>query len=214
MVSRALLEDYHAWNSTCGGGVKWSVGNPYINAITNELFLATATRLHVLTGGSGVPVAGASYREWAEREWAWLQAAAFYTAGGGLLMDGLDEHSCARAVGAKWTYNQVTAHAVRGGVRVTEGARCVNGAQGVVLTGLADLAAITGDARTLDVAAGIVRGALAYFGNGARLRGRRLAVHAEAQNIYIKLLRVVRFRNRRDERGGVRAELRVRRPPV
>ena len=62
-IFKTLLEDYHAWNGTCGGGVKWSVNNPYINAITNELFLATATRLHILTGGSKVIVAGYTYLE-------------------------------------------------------------------------------------------------------------------------------------------------------
>jgi hypothetical protein len=62
-IFKTLLEDYHAWNGTCGGGVKWSVNNPYINAITNELFLATATRLHILTGGSKVLVAGYTYLE-------------------------------------------------------------------------------------------------------------------------------------------------------
>ena len=44
--------------------------------------------------------------QWAQREWAWLSNAPFYTAGDGLLMDGLDAHNCGRAVGAKWTYNQ------------------------------------------------------------------------------------------------------------
>ena len=43
------------WDDTCGGGLWWNEDRRYKNAITNELFLALAARLHLRTAGRTVP---------------------------------------------------------------------------------------------------------------------------------------------------------------
>ena len=47
------------WDDVCGGGLWWSSEKTYKNAVTNELFLALAQRLHALNGD-------AQYAAWAE----------------------------------------------------------------------------------------------------------------------------------------------------
>jgi predicted alpha-1,6-mannanase (GH76 family) len=86
------------WDDTCGGGVWWSTDRAYKNAITNELFLTLAARLHQRCADSG------KYLEWARREWDWFCARGLIGASG-LVNDGLDE-SCQNNGGLTWTYNQ------------------------------------------------------------------------------------------------------------
>jgi predicted alpha-1,6-mannanase (GH76 family) len=103
------------WDEVCRGGVWWNTDRRYKNAITNELFLALAARLHQrVPGGEG------GYLEWALREWDWFQASGMIGPGG-LVNDGLTPE-CANNGGVTWTYNQ-----------------------GVILGGLAALHEITGD---------------------------------------------------------------------
>ena len=102
------------WDQTCGGGLWWNQDRRYKNAITNELFLTLAAQL-----SQRVP-ANRDYRDWALREWEWLDASGLIGPAG-LVNDGLSA-ACANNGGTTWTYNQ-----------------------GVILGGLAALHEITGD---------------------------------------------------------------------
>jgi predicted alpha-1,6-mannanase (GH76 family) len=86
------------WDDTCRGGLWWNEDRKYKNAITNELFLTLAARLH-----QRAPDAG-DYRTWALREWEWLHASGMIGATG-LVNDGLTA-ACENNGGITWTYNQ------------------------------------------------------------------------------------------------------------
>jgi len=86
------------WDGTCGGGLWWNQDRQYKNAITNELFLTLAARLHQRTPGDQ------DYRAWALRAWQWLSASGLIGPGG-LVNDGLTA-ACANNGGTTWTYNQ------------------------------------------------------------------------------------------------------------
>jgi predicted alpha-1,6-mannanase (GH76 family) len=103
------------WDSTCGGGVWWNTDRKYKNAISNELFLLLAARLHQRCASDHD-----SYLDWARREWEWFDASGLIGADG-LVNDGLTA-GCENNGGVTWTYNQ-----------------------GVILGGLAALHEITGE---------------------------------------------------------------------
>ncbi len=106
-----------AWDGTCGGGLWWSTDRNYKNAITNELFLLAATKLHRRApNGTGA----GSYFDWANREWNWFKNTGMIN-GSHLVNDGLNA-SCQNNNGTTWTYNQ-----------------------GVILGGLVELWRIDGD---------------------------------------------------------------------
>ncbi len=86
------------WDDVCGGGVWWNTDRRYKNAITNELFLTLAARLHQRCAGAG------EYLDWARREWDWFRARGLIGATS-LVNDGLDD-SCQNNRGQTWTYNQ------------------------------------------------------------------------------------------------------------
>ncbi|HXW44372.1 MAG TPA: glycoside hydrolase family 76 protein [Streptosporangiaceae bacterium] len=86
------------WDDACGGGVWWNTDRGYKNAITNELFLTLAARLHQRSPGTG------EYLEWARREWDWFCARGL-AGPSGLINDGLDD-ACQNNGGQTWTYNQ------------------------------------------------------------------------------------------------------------
>lgn len=97
-TAEALFADMAGgWDGVCGGGMWWTRKREYKNAITSELFLALAARLHLLTGRE-------SYLVWARRAWRWF-------AGSGLVNerhlvnDGLTA-GCANNGGVTWSYNQ------------------------------------------------------------------------------------------------------------
>lgn len=85
------------WDDSCGGGLRWAQNNPYKNAITNELLLASAAKLFLLTRND-------SYLEWATKEWRWFEGSGLIN-GDFLVNDGLLSN-CANNGGATWTYNQ------------------------------------------------------------------------------------------------------------
>ncbi len=118
------------WDDACGGGLWWTRGKTYKNAIPNELFLLIAGRLHQRTAG-----AGRGYLDWALREWQWFRASGLIGPAG-LVNDGLTV-GCANNGGATWTYNQ-----------------------GVIIGGLAVLHEITGHPDYLGQAEGIAAAAL------------------------------------------------------
>ncbi|HEX6526833.1 MAG TPA: glycoside hydrolase family 76 protein [Streptosporangiaceae bacterium] len=86
------------WDSTCGGGVWWNKERSYKNAITNELFLTLAARLHQRVPGDQ------DYLAWAMRAWEWLHGSGMIGPDG-LVNDGLTA-DCANNGGTTWTYNQ------------------------------------------------------------------------------------------------------------
>jgi predicted alpha-1,6-mannanase (GH76 family) len=118
------------WDDTCGGGVWWNEDREYKNAITNELFLALAARLHLRSPGSD-----GRYLDWALREWRWFSASGMIGPVG-LVNDGLTA-GCQNNGRPAYTYNQ-----------------------GVILGGLADLHEITGDAAFLRYGQSIADAAL------------------------------------------------------
>jgi predicted alpha-1,6-mannanase (GH76 family) len=115
------------WDDTCGGGVWWSKKHDYKNAITTELFLTVAARLHERTSAGGAPT---PYLTWATRAWQWLRTSGMMN-NAGLFNDGLTRE-CRNNGGTTWTYNQ-----------------------GVVLGGLVELSRITGDSGYLEQARSI-----------------------------------------------------------
>lgn len=115
-ASRRIFADMiTGWDDTCGGGLWWNQDRKYKNAIANELFLATAARLHRLSPGTD-----GHYLDWALREWDWFRASGMIGPNG-LVNDGLTA-DCENNGKPTYTYNQ-----------------------GVVLGGLGDLYEITGD---------------------------------------------------------------------
>lgn len=106
-----------AWDGTCGGGLWWNTSRNYKNAITNELFLLAAARLHRRANNGTGP---GSYYDWAQREWNWFKNSGMINAQK-FVNDGLNG-ACANNGGITWTYNQ-----------------------GVILGGLVELYRITGD---------------------------------------------------------------------
>ena len=87
-----------AWDDTCRGGLWWSEDRKYKNAITNELFLTVAARLHQRAGERG------PYRDWAMREHEWFLASGMIGPGG-LINDGLTAE-CTNNGKPAYTYNQ------------------------------------------------------------------------------------------------------------
>lgn len=136
---RAYLDEAEAlfagvcelWDDTCRGGVWWRRDRRYKNAITNELFLLAAARLHRRTR----PERAGYYLDWAQRQWSWFRESGMINADG-LVNDGLDEE-CANNGDVTWTYNQ-----------------------GVILGGLAELWRTTGEADLLARARGIADAAM------------------------------------------------------
>jgi predicted alpha-1,6-mannanase (GH76 family) len=86
------------WDDHCGGGVWWNRRRRYKNAITTELFLTLAARLHQRAPGGG------QYRDWALRAWEWFSASGMIGASG-LVNDGLTP-ACENNGRTTWTYNQ------------------------------------------------------------------------------------------------------------
>jgi predicted alpha-1,6-mannanase (GH76 family) len=120
------------WDSVCGGGVWWTTGKTYKNAIPNELFLDVAAKLANRTKGS----ASAGYLAWAQKEWLWFDNSGMINSGN-LVNDGLTT-SCANNNANTWTYNQ-----------------------GVILGGLVELFKADQDPTLLPKAQAIADGAIA-----------------------------------------------------
>jgi predicted alpha-1,6-mannanase (GH76 family) len=121
------------WDGTCGGGVWWNTDRKYKNAISNELFLALAARLHRRCESDHD-----FYLNWALREWDWFRASGLIGANS-LVNDGLTAE-CTNNGGVTWTYNQ-----------------------GVILGGLAALYEITGEAAFLRQGEAIADAALSLL---------------------------------------------------
>jgi predicted alpha-1,6-mannanase (GH76 family) len=115
-AARRIFENLvGGWDDTCAGGVWWNEDRKYKNAITNELFLTAAVRLHMRSSRQS-----SRYLDWALREWEWFSASGMIGSNG-LVNDGLTS-DCRNNGRPTYTYNQ-----------------------GVILGGLADLYEVTGD---------------------------------------------------------------------
>jgi len=130
------------WDSTCGGGVWWKKKRTYKNAITNELFLSVAARLHLRTPGDNGP---GSYLDWAQRTWNWFKNSGLINKSN-LVNDGLND-SCKNNGQTTWTYNQ-----------------------GVILGGLVDLYKSTNDPSLLAQAQAIADAAIKKLAPNGILR--------------------------------------------
>lgn len=108
-AAKAIFADMKGgWDDTCGGGLWWTKKRDYKNAITNELFLEIAVRLHQRTPGDG---GAGSFLDWAKREWAWFSGSGMIN-DQNLVNDGLEikevDHvkTCKNNGQTTWTYNQ------------------------------------------------------------------------------------------------------------
>jgi predicted alpha-1,6-mannanase (GH76 family) len=132
-MAKTLFEDMkQGWDDNCGGGIWWLKNRTYKNAISNELFLSVAARLHLRTPndqGAG------SYLDWAKREWQWFKQSQMINSDH-LINDGLDK-ACQNNQRTTWTYNQ-----------------------GVILGGLVDLYHSTSDPELLTQAEAIADAAM------------------------------------------------------
>ncbi|OQE31400.1 hypothetical protein PENSTE_c001G01437 [Penicillium steckii] len=89
-----------AWGTRCGGGgIYWNPTDSYINAITNELFLAVAAQL-----ANRVPSKKTEYVRWAIKEWDWFTAQGFFGQNH-TINDGLLDN-CENNGATVWSYNQ------------------------------------------------------------------------------------------------------------
>lgn len=144
---------YQYWNSTCGGGVLWSIRNlEYKNAISNELYIKLAASLHNRLGpGSSSRTSGGSgglnsttssssltYLAKAQTAWTWFNSSGMINRRrNGLINDGL-ANNCTNNGQPQWTYNQ-----------------------GVILGAAAELYRATNDTAYLDAAREIADAVLA-----------------------------------------------------
>jgi predicted alpha-1,6-mannanase (GH76 family) len=133
MAKTIFADMLDAWDATaCNGGIFWNRDRKYKNAITNELFLLLAASLHNRTPGD------TTYRDWANKEWAWFSASTMIN-GSSLVNDGLTD-DCKNNGQTTWTYNQ-----------------------GVILGALVELYESSGDASLLSAAEAIADAALAHL---------------------------------------------------
>jgi predicted alpha-1,6-mannanase (GH76 family) len=90
-----------SWDNTCNGGVWWNRDLNYKNAITNELFMLGAARLHRRSpNGTGAN----SYFDWANRSWNWFRNSGMINSQN-RINDGLTSN-CQNNGQPTWTYNQ------------------------------------------------------------------------------------------------------------
>lgn len=121
------------WDNTCGGGVWWKKERTYKNAITNQLFMTVAIRLHQRSPGDG------RYMQWANRTWQWLQNTGMLNRQN-LFNDGLDDN-CRNNGQTTWTYNQgVILGALVDMYRTTNDRGYLNQAEAIADAAIASLA--------------------------------------------------------------------------
>lgn len=120
-------------DSTCGGGIWWSKDRAYKNAIANELYLAVAASLANRAADTQ------KYLDIANTQWEWFKNSGMINSDN-LINDGLvinSDGSCSNNGLQIWTYNQ-----------------------GVILGGLVELNAATGDDTLLTTATTIASAAI------------------------------------------------------
>lgn len=92
------------WDTeTCGGGLKWQVyvfnkGYDYKNSISNGAMFNIASRLAVYTGN-------ATYAEWAEKTWDWVESVGLINEKGDVFDGSSDLLNCTELDHTQWSYN-------------------------------------------------------------------------------------------------------------
>lgn len=92
------------WNTEqCGGGLKWQVypqnaGYDYKQTIANAGFFQIGARLARFTGN-------ATYYEWSEKTWDWLNEIGLVTSDGAAYDGSSDLQNCSTIENIEWTYN-------------------------------------------------------------------------------------------------------------
>ncbi|OBT42902.1 hypothetical protein VE00_07279 [Pseudogymnoascus sp. WSF 3629] len=92
------------WDTTtCGGGLKWQVyvfnkGYDYKNTISNGAMFNIASRLAVYTGN-------ATYAEWAEKTWDWIERIGLINDKGDVFDGSSDLLNCTELDHTQWSYN-------------------------------------------------------------------------------------------------------------
>jgi len=129
----------------CGGGVSWcpvtGSDKPYKNAVTSELFFASAMALAPYEALTSKP--DGFFVAWAERIWAWLDASGMQSAAG-LFNDGLTQDACVNNGQTTWTYNQGLALSGLGRLAVSQGGNATLAAAALRLFGAAASLLTTG----------------------------------------------------------------------
>jgi predicted alpha-1,6-mannanase (GH76 family) len=128
------------WQTHCGGGMAWKKDDHYDNAITTELLLTVAIRLHQRTPGD------TKFLYWAKKDWQWFKKSGLINKEN-LVSNALDDsclvkndHDHNNTI--TWTYNQ-----------------------GVILGGLTDLYKTTGHKKYLLAAEKIASATIKHLTN-------------------------------------------------
>lgn len=117
-TAKDLFEDMTGgWTTPCKGGIWWNKPKESIASISNELFLAVGASLANRVSAEEK----ADYQNWAQMEWDWFYNSGVIN-GDKLINDGVDKSSCRNDGKTTWAYNQ-----------------------GVILTGLSELARAKGE---------------------------------------------------------------------
>jgi predicted alpha-1,6-mannanase (GH76 family) len=161
---------WHDMDSTgrdtiCSGGMAWHRARRYKNAITNELYIVLSARL--AQRETDVTLRQV-YITAAQQNWLWLSHSGMIDKDH-LIHDGLAP-DCRSNGGTTWTYNQ-----------------------GVILGGLADLSALTGDTALLGTARSIAYSAIAALSDSARIltepgSDRKIDDLAQFKGIFVRYL--------------------------
>lgn len=135
MAKTTFADMTHGWDDVCGGGVYWKKPDIGKHAITNELFMLSAIRLHQrLPDGSRV-VGGRTCLRWAKDTWRWMRDSAMVNKNH-LVENGFSD-DCQLQRGTYYTYNQ-----------------------GIILSALTELGQVTGDRSLLELAKDIAGAAI------------------------------------------------------
>ena len=106
LVQAVFNSQVTRWDTkTCGGGLRWQIfsfntGFTYKNSISNGAFFNLGSRLARYTNN-------ATYAEWAERAWDWMEQAHLLRNDSWIVYDGSHdlENNCTETNKIQWSYN-------------------------------------------------------------------------------------------------------------